>query len=153
MRILSFATLAVIIAACQPEQPFREELELREVMLHVVEPAADVYWASVGIIIDAEGTHEIAPANSREWLSVENAAATLTEVGNLMMTPGRMRDDPRWTALAQEMITAGRQALAAADDRDTAAVFEAGGDVYVACANCHAAFAPALLPANYMPVE
>ena len=79
--------------------------------------------------------------------------ATLTEVGNLMMTPGRLRDDPRWTELAQEMITAGRQALAAADDRDKDAVFEAGGDVYVVCANCHAAFAPALLPANYMPVE
>ena len=153
MRTLPLVALVAIIAACQPEPPFREELELREVMLHVVEPAAEVYWDSVGIIIDQEGTHEIAPANAREWLAVENAAATLTEVGNLMMTPGRMRDDPRWTSLAQEMITAGRSALAAADDRDTDAVFEAGGDVYVVCANCHAAFAPALLPANYSPVE
>ena len=106
MRILPLVTLVAIIAACQPEPPFREELELREVMLHVVEPAAEVYWDSVGIIIDEEGTHEIAPANSREWLAVENAAATLTESGNLLMTPGRLREDPKWVELAAAFSTA-----------------------------------------------
>lgn len=154
MRNVYLAALASAVVACQPEPPpFDESLALREVMLHVVEPAAEVYWDSVGIIIDADGTHEIAPSNSREWLAVENAAATLTESGNLLLTPGRQRDDPRWTEMAQAMSAAGSAALAAADSRDTDAVFEAGGDVYIACANCHAAFAPSLLPANYLPVE
>jgi hypothetical protein len=46
-------------------------------------------------------------------------------------------------------MAAGRTAMAAAEARDPEAVFEAGGDVYVACAECHAAFAEELLPANY----
>ena len=154
MRPLNLAAIAVLAAACQPEPPpFNEELELLEVMVHVIEPAAEVYWDSVGTIIDAEGTHEIAPSNSTEWLAVENAAATLTESGNLLMTPARLRDDPKWVELAAAFSTAGRAALAAADSRDTDAVFDAGGNVYMTCANCHAAFAPNLLPANYLPVE
>lgn len=154
MKNFLLATPLAFIAACQPEPPpFNESLELLEVMVHVVEPAAEVYWDSVGIIMDAEGTHEIAPADANEWLAVENAAATLTEAGNLLMTPGRLRDDPQWIEMAQTLSTAGRAALAAADSRDTDAVFEAGGEVYISCANCHAAFAPQLLPASYRPAE
>lgn len=154
MRQILIAALAISATACQPEPPpFDESLELVEVMVHVIEPAAEVYWDSVGTIIDADGTHEIAPANSREWLAVENAAATLVESGNLLLTPGRQPGDPSWTELARALSAAGTVALAAADARDTDAVFTAGGDVYMACANCHAAFAPQLLPANFMPVE
>jgi len=122
-------------------------------MVHVIEPAAEVYWDSVGIVMDAEGTHEIAPANSSEWLAVQNAAATVIEAGNVLMIPARRRDDPRWIEMARALSSAGVEALAAADARDTDAVFEAGGNMYLACANCHAAFAPALLPTNYSPEE
>jgi hypothetical protein len=154
LRNFLFASLAISITACQPEPPpFDESLALVEVMVHVIEPAAEVYWDSVGIVLDAEGTHEIAPSNSSEWLAVENAAATLIEAGNILLTPARQPGDPRWIEMARALSAAGVEALAAADARDTDAVFEAGGNVYLACANCHAAFAPALLPANFLPEE
>lgn len=122
-------------------------------MAHVIEPAADVYWDSVGTVMDAEGTHEIAPANADEWLAVENAAATIAESGNLLLIPGRQMDDPRWTALSQGLIAAGRVALMAADSRDAKAVFDAGGAIYIVCASCHEVFAPQLLPPNYESIQ
>ena len=122
---------------------------MRELMLHVVEPAAEAYWDSVGTVMDMEGTRFFAPVTTEEWLVVENAAATLAEAGNLLLIPERRRDDPRWEQYASALIDSGRQALAAADSRDADAVFVAGGEVYVVCADCHAAFAPALLPANF----
>jgi hypothetical protein len=144
----------LLIASCQPAPPpFEEAVNLREVMLHVIEPAAEKYWDSVGTVMDLDGTQEIAPSTTEEWIAVENAAATLAEAGNLLLIPGRYRDDPRWAQYSSAMIERGRIALAAADSRDTDAVFEAGGNVYVVCADCHAAFAPALLPANYREAE
>ena len=124
---------------------------MRELMLHVIEPAAETYWDSVGTVMDLQGTRHIAPATLDEWMTVENAAVTLAEAGNLLLIPARRREDPRWQQYASAMIESGRNALAAADSRDTDAVFAAGGDVYVVCADCHAVFAPALLPANFQP--
>lgn len=154
VRIPLTLVAALVINGCeQPPDPtpFQEAIDLQELMAHVVEPAAEVYWDSVGTIMDAEGTHEIAPANVNEWIAVENAAATIAESGNLLLIPARQVDDPRWTALSQAMIAAGRTALAAADSRDPEAVFDAGGAVYVVCAGCHEAFAPQLLPPNFEP--
>ena len=144
---------AAWLAGCQPAPPFEEVVDLRELMLHVIEPSAEVYWDSVGTIMDLEGTHEIAPSNLNEWLAVENAAATVAEAGNLLLLPARRKDDPRWNDLASAMINAGRAALEAADSRDPDAVFNAGGNLYFTCADCHAVFAPALLPANYREEE
>jgi hypothetical protein len=143
----------LFLTSCQPEPPYREVVDLRELMLHVIEPAAEVYWDSVGTVMDLEGTHEIAPSNVNEWLVVENAAATVAEAGNLLLLPSRRRDDPRWNDFAGDLIDAGRAALEAADSRDPDAVFEAGGNLYFTCADCHAVFAPALLPANYREEE
>ena len=155
-RVPLLLVAALAIHGCeQPPQPspFTEAVELTELMVHVIEPAADVYWDSVGTVMDAEGTHEIAPANVNEWIAVENAAATLAESGNLLLIPGRQMEDPRWTAFSQGLIAAGRTALMAADSRDPEAVFDAGGAVYMVCASCHEAFAPQLLPPNYEPIQ
>ena len=154
LRRLLFVVTGGLLAGCQPPpQPFEEAVNLRELMLHVVEPAAETYWDSVGTVMDMEGTRFIVPTTRDEWLAVENAAATLAEAGNLLLIPARRRDDPRWQQYATAMIESGQKALAAADSRDADAVFVSGGDIYVVCADCHAAFAPALLPANFQQAQ
>ena len=150
MRLLYCLLSGAMITGCQPApQPFEEAVDLRELMRHVVEPAAEVYWDSVGTVVDMEGTTFIEPKTLVQWIAIENAAATLAETGNLLLIPTRRRDDPRWLQYATAMIDSGKQALAAAESRNPEAVFAAGGDVYLVCADCHAAFAPALLPANF----
>jgi hypothetical protein len=149
--LIAGACLLIILNACAPEPtPFDEVADVRELMLGVIDPAAEVYWQSVQTIMDLEGTTEIAPRTMAEWQAVRNAALTVAESGNLLLTPGRAEDDARWTALAQAMIESGRAALAAADKRDPAAVFEAGGDLYLVCSECHATFAPEALRSNFL---
>ena len=138
------------IAGCAPEPPpFDEVADVRQLMLSVVDPAADVYWGSVATIMTMEGTEEIAPKNSAEWADVQYAAMVIAESGNLLMTPGRVQEDPKWMELSQALIASGRVAMAAAEARDPEAVFEAGGEVYLVCSECHATFAPDALRSNF----
>ena len=118
-------------------------------MLAVIDPAADIYWSSVGTIMDENGTEEISPTTTAEWAAVRHAATILAESGNLLLMPGRAQADEQWTRLAQAMITTGRQALAAAESRDSAAVFDAGGEIYLVCSECHTAFAPDALRSSF----
>ncbi len=99
--------------------------------------------------MDENGTEEISPTTTAEWAAVRHAATILAESGNLLLMPGRAQTDKQWTRLAQAMITTGRQALAAAESRDSAAVFDAGGEMYLVCSECHANFAPDALRSNF----
>ena len=118
-------------------------------MLAVIDPAADIYWASVGTIMDENGTEEIAPKTTAEWAAVRHAATILAESGNLLLMPERAQDNEEWIQLSQALIATGRQALMAAEARDPAAVFAAGGDIYLVCSECHANFAPDALRSNF----
>ena len=115
--------------------------DVQQLMLTVVEPAAEAYWDAVGWIIDEDGEHEIAPANAEEWELVRNAAFVIAESGNLLMMGSRALDQTGWIGMSQAMVEVGRTAIEAAEARDEAAVFDAGAEVYYVCTACHAAYA------------
>ena len=143
-------TLALTTSGCAPEpEPYDAIADVRQLMVSVIEPAADHYWDSVGTVMTIEGTEEIAPKNTTEWAAVRDAALVIAESGNLLLMPGRVQEDEQWTALSLALISTGREALAAAEARDTEAVFNAGGEVYLVCSECHAAFAPDALRSNF----
>jgi hypothetical protein len=153
-RCVLWFTLALMISGCAPEPlPFEEVADVNQLMLTVIDPAADVYWESVATIMDMDGTREIAPSTAEEWEAVRNAAMIVAESGNLLLMPGRAQEGEQWTELAQALITSGRQALIAAEARDPAAVFNAGGELYLVCSDCHAAFAPEALRSSFLSEE
>lgn len=153
VRWLAVPALVLVVSACAPEPlPFDEVADLKQLMTSVIEPAAEVYWDSVGIIMDIdEGTTEIEPRTEDQWLAVRDAAYVIAESGNLLMTPGRLQDGDQWLTLVAEFIEVSRTALAAAEDQDPTAVFDAGGEVYLACSRCHEAYAPDTLRPNFDP--
>jgi hypothetical protein len=110
-------------------------------MSAILDPAADVYWDAVGWIVDAGGTLEIRPQTLEEWEAVQRAAVVIAESGNLLLMEGRALDDEEWVGLSRALIEVGQRAIAAAEARDEAAVFEIGGEVYNACTACHALYA------------
>ncbi len=112
-----------------------------ELMAHVLEPNAQVYWRSVGWIIDFEGEHELRPETEEEWLAVENAAFVVAEAGNLLMMDGRALDDGSWMTMSQALIDIGRRAIEVAEARDEQAVFDVGAEMYFVCTQCHATYA------------
>lgn len=131
---------------CVPEtREFTPVAEVKDVMLSVLEPAAETYWDAVGWILDEDGVHEIYPRSDEEWETVHNAAFVIAESGNLLMMKGRALDSGPWMGHARELIDTGTKALRAAETRDIQGVFDAGAEVYYACSNCHAAYAPETL--------
>ena len=127
--------------------------DVKQVMTAILEPAAETYWDAVGTVIDSAGTHEIAPQDAEEWAAVWRAALVVAESGNLLMMEGRARDRGEWMRLSRAMVDAGTRAATAAETRNAAAVFEAGGQLYEACTACHSAYARETLRPSHTPDE
>ena len=143
------AVLLLLLPACGPEpEPYDEVADVQQLMLSVLEPAAETYWDAVGTILDQHGAMEIRPESDAEWEAVVAAAYVMAESGNLLMMPGRAQDDGAWMSMSQALVDIGRDAIAAAQARDADAVFTVGGDVYLVCTHCHATYALETLRPN-----
>jgi hypothetical protein len=137
-----FAVWVALLAASSCSAPasparFDTALDLRSLMSWVLDPAADVVWGASGWVVTEEGERSLAPTTDEGWAEVRNAAALVVESGNLLMLPGRARDDGPWAQHAAQMIAVGKRVLAAAEAKDAQAVFDTGGELYVVCTACH----------------
>lgn len=143
---------AVVIAGCSrsqepaaieektPPVPYSTSMTMQQVMGWVIDPSADAVWDSVGTIISYEGRKEIAPHTDEEWIAVRNHAAIVAESANLLMIPGRAFNQEDWMAKARALADAAAVAIQAAEVKDPEALFDAGGEIYQACSNCHAKY-------------
>src|SRR5436190_14077526 len=77
------------------------------------------------------------PKTDAEWGDLQAKTLTLAESANLLMMPGRARDQERWMADAKLMLDAGMAAYAAAKKKDVAALVELNDAVYQSCVVCH----------------
>jgi hypothetical protein len=142
--------LIVLLTACTSTPPapalppFQTTANMKDLMLNVIDPAADGLWESVGTIITMEGTFEKAPSTDDEWAGVRASAIQLAESGNLLMLPSRSNGSPEWIHEARAMIDASTRALKAIEAKDKDALFTVGGDIYDVCTNCHKQFAQQL---------
>ncbi len=138
---LALVAGTLLASGCDPGEaagpPLEPVGEVHDLMHDLIYPHAEVFWDSVGTIIDMEGTHEIRPGNEDQWETVVQSAFTVAEAGNLLMLEGRARDAGPWMEHARALREAASRGLEAARNRDADAVFEIGGDVYSACNGCH----------------
>jgi hypothetical protein len=145
--------VVVAVAACtQAEQEaassYRPVGDVADLMAGVVEPAAEIIWDAVGVIVDAEGEHHLAPQTDEEWLTVRFAAYTIAESGNLLMMPERALDQGAWITMSQQLVEMGQRGIEAADARNLDAVFDIGAEIYYVCTNCHGTYAMETLRPN-----
>jgi hypothetical protein len=132
------AGLALLTACEKPPEPkFKTATSMAELMTGVIDPAADVIWGAAGHVITAEGDQDLSPTTEAGWTAVVNAATTVSESGNLLLLPGRAKEEEAWTTYAQQLTEAGAEAKAAALAKNKDAVFAAGGKLYEVCLACH----------------
>jgi hypothetical protein len=157
MTVLRRCSLALlVVVACEKptppppssSPPFAASTTTKDLMAHVIEPAANVYWEAVGTVMDKNGTREIAPKTDTAWALVRSAAIVIAESGNLLMIDGRPANNGEWMSLSRALIEVGKRARAAAEARDKTAVFDVGAEVYQACVNCHSQYMPGVAPAK-----
>jgi len=144
--------------------PYAAIATIQELMLTQIDPSADFLWAAVASTSTAAGFEEKQPRTDEEWSVVRANALTLIESTNLLMLPGRRvatpgvktadadlpgiqapaaiqeaidRDRAAFIRLAENLRVTGLKALAAADRRDSQALFDIGGEIDKACEQCH----------------
>ena len=146
MRLALAAAGLCLVAGPAAAQPERTLLSVREVMRHVLNPAAETFWKGSGSVSTEEGVAERAPTSDAAWGQLVDAAAVVLETGNLLQMDGRSRTDESWARFSRQLTAAGSAGMAAAKARDEDKVFETGGEMYNACFACHAKYIPR--PAN-----
>jgi cytochrome c556 len=147
-------------APAQPE--YTPTATIKDIMLSIVDPNADVVWGSVTTVQSAKGTLDTAPKNDEEWKKVRQGAIALTEASNLLIMPSRHvaapgeksetpgvelepsemevlinKDRASWEMRAKKLHEAGVAVLQAIDAKDSQKVFEVGEQIEQACENCH----------------
>lgn len=111
---------------------FRRVGTMSDLMVHMIYPTADaVFYISTR-----------KPATDVEWSVLQAKTLTLAESANLLMMPGRARDQDRWMADAKLMLDAGMAAFKAAKDRDVPALEALNDPLYQSCVTCHQHYRP-----------
>ncbi len=146
MRIPAAALLvsAAVAQACAPTsapQPpavagpaslARRIGSMSELMVDFIYPASDaVFYIS-----------SRTPTDSDEWMVLQGQTLMLAESANLLMMPGRARDQGRWMTDAQLMLDAGEAAYRAAKERDVPALEALSDQLYESCVTCHRDYRP-----------
>jgi len=118
---------------------------MQEVMAHLVDPGAWAFWRASGEVTTESGVKSLTPTTEEGWLAAENGAVQVAEAGNLMLLPGRVRDE-EWIRLSKKLTHDGLAAKAAAEARDPERMFATGAEMFKTCTACHQKYVPALQP-------
>ena len=100
---------------------------MSELMVKIIYPASDAIFYIT--------TRE--PKTEAEWGELQGKALAVAEAANLLMMPGRARDQDRWMQDAKLMLDAGRAAFRAAKAKDVAALDALNDQLYTSCTSCH----------------
>lgn len=125
--------------------------DVKQTMIWLLDPAADVIWESAGFVLTEDGEQSLAPTTDEEWAAVQHAAKVVAEGGNLLLMPHLLPDvaeageygqsEAAWVEFSNGMTRVAQQAMQAAEDQDAVALFEIGGHLYNVCRACHQVFA------------
>ena len=105
---------------------------MSELMVKIIYPASDAIFYIT--------TRE--PKTEAEWVELQGKALAVAESANLLMMPGRARDQDRWMQDAKLMLDARRTAFRAAKAKDVAALEAVNDQLYTSCTSCHQHYRP-----------
>jgi hypothetical protein len=116
--------------------PFKPHVDMKTFMEHVLTPAAKVIWSVNGLMINAQGEHDLSPKTDEDWETVTSGAATLAEATNALMIPGRVQD-AEWNSYVKTLADAADRAYQAAEAHDLKTVTDVSDRLDGICASCH----------------
>jgi hypothetical protein len=149
-------------AAATPQPEYMPDATIKDLMIHVIDTAADTVWLSVTTIATDKGLIETTPQNEEEWAKVRGGAIQLAEAANLLMIPGRHvarpgeksetpgvelepsemeelinKDRPAFYQRAKALHDAAMLTLKAVEEKNPQKIFDLGENIDQACENCH----------------
>jgi hypothetical protein len=139
-------------------------VSVKELMANMIDPIADNIFDAVWWDVTSKGVVEYRPRTDEDWEKVKTGAVTLAEgiyllkvprpfappgdVNNSLgphppeLSPTQIKEkidkDPvLWNAKIEGLRNAALEVSEIVKKKDTAKLFEAGGDIDEACENCH----------------
>lgn len=106
-------------------------------MLDLIHPASNDILLSI---------YRGGPVDEKEWAAVRRSAVTLAESGNLLMLPGRARDQAEWSKDVKMLVDAGNAAYKAAASKDGKALAAVAQPLDASCTTCHKQYRPNVFP-------
>ena len=94
---LAAALAAALVQTASPRPPTRNVGTMSDLMVKIIYPASDALF-----YIESR-----TPKTDSEWAALEGQALMVAESANLLMMPGRARDQKQWMADAKLMLDAG----------------------------------------------
>ena len=132
MRIISLLLLGAL----------QSTATMKQLMVDMIHPASNEI-----LLFVARGN----PQDEKEWDRVRRSAITLAESGNLLMMPGRARDQGDWMKDAKLLVDAGNAAYKAAQDKDMKALAALTESIDASCTTCHKQYRPNVFPRSGDP--
>lgn len=132
------AVMAQTASPATPKQPAPERPPTRNVgsmsdlMVKIIYPASDALF-----YIESR-----TPKTDAEWTTLEGQALMVAESANLLMLPGRARDQKQWMADSILMLEAGAAAVKAAKAKDVEAIAALSDQLMESCTSCHKNYRP-----------
>jgi hypothetical protein len=142
-KFLSLSVLALMAAGCSDNdspEVSRLPISLNEVMVALVNQAADPLWAATWNN----------PQSDRDWRELERLAYQVQLGGVMLSIPGTGPYDDEWTAdsrwqeLSQQLARDGAAAVRVVRNRDLDSMGLVGSDLVDTCEACHRIFKPDL---------
>ena len=135
---------------------------IKDIMLSIVDPSADVVWGAVQSVVTTKGIEDKVPVTDEDWEEARLGALRLVEATNLLLMPGRHvarpgekslapgvelepeemealinKDREGWHKRVRALHDAVEKTLRAIEKRDAETVFDLGETIEHACESCH----------------
>lgn len=134
MRTLAVMLVAgtMLVQTPPPRPPMRNVGTMSELMVRILYPNSDALF-----YIETR-----TPNTDSEWSTLEGQTLMLAESANLLMMPGRARDQKQWMDDSKLLLEAGTAALAAVKAKDVAAISALSDQLLESCTSCHKHYRP-----------
>ena len=135
MKILALSVAlaaAMSQAASVNRAPSRNVGSMSDLMVKIIYPTSDALF-----YIESR-----TPKTDAEWTALEGQALMLAESANLLMMPGRARDQKQWMADAKLMLDAGAAAVKGAKAKNVEAITAVSDQLLESCTACHRHYRP-----------
>ena len=141
-QLFTILLMSTGLMACTADEPAAPppppKPSIMVLMTDTITPASDIIW----------GVED--PQADEEWQVLDDAAVTLMETFAAARNGGGGPNDDGWASEAKfqayidQEIVALKQARAAIAARDLDGLFDAGGELYTPCEECHIDYNPAV---------
>jgi len=129
---LSIAMAAALAQAGSDKPPMRNVGSMSDLMVKIIYPTSDALF-----YIESR-----TPKDEAEWNTFEGQMLMLAESANLLMMPGRARDQKQWMADSKLLLDAGAAAVKAAKTKNVESISALSDQLLETCTTCHKHYRP-----------